>query len=389
MSSSSDARRRRLWRNVHLWVGLGLAALLVPVSLSGALLVWHDHLDALVHPARYAVIAGDALAPAALIDKGVTALGHGHEPFGLRMPKDAGWPVTVMAREQRRGERAGRQRLLTVYLDPPTGRVLDVVDFRDSLIGFLHRLHENLTIPELSGRAIVGWSGVAMLALALSGIYLWWPRNAPFLRGLRWRRAATLSFNLHHLLGFWVALPLAVVSATGVYLGFPQQGRQLLSAVAPMTPQQRGGFAAPPLRDRRLDADRVLALALAAAPDARPAAIFLPSQQNGSWRVQLRHGGSETLATVLVDDRTGAAMTVTPRSGDRVQQWIRWLHEGSHSGPIWRIVVFICGLLPTVFAITGLMIWLHSRQARIDYGPPRGCRRSVPPSEGAATGRTR
>ena len=63
-----------------------------------------------------------------------------------------------------------------------------------------------------------------MLILSLTGIWLWWPRNGGFLRGLRWRRVGrALSFNLHHLLGFWISIPLAVVSVTGIYLGFPQR----------------------------------------------------------------------------------------------------------------------------------------------------------------------
>lgn len=33
---------KRLWRNIHLWLGIGLFVLLVPVALSGALLVYHD-----------------------------------------------------------------------------------------------------------------------------------------------------------------------------------------------------------------------------------------------------------------------------------------------------------------------------------------------------------
>jgi len=52
-------RLRRLGVNVHLWIGLGLAALLIPISLSGALLVWHDHVDALVDRARYAITQGE------------------------------------------------------------------------------------------------------------------------------------------------------------------------------------------------------------------------------------------------------------------------------------------------------------------------------------------
>ena len=132
-----------------------------PISLSGAALVWHDHLDALVNPGRYAVTAGEPLRPSATAcERAAAALGRGFQPVVVRMPESAGWPATVTAREPRRGEGGGRPRFLTVYLDPPTGRVLDVDEFRNSLIGFLHRFHENLTIPEYSGRAIVGWSGV-------------------------------------------------------------------------------------------------------------------------------------------------------------------------------------------------------------------------------------
>jgi hypothetical protein len=41
--------------------------------------------------------------------------------------------------------------------------------------------------------------------------------------------------------------------------------------------------------------------------------------------------------------------------------------------------VFLCGILPTVFAVTGTMIWLRSRRAkRIDRGAV-----SVPTMEAA------
>jgi uncharacterized iron-regulated membrane protein len=357
-------RLRWLWLNIHLWIGLGLALLLIPISLSCALLVWHDHLDALINPARYAVTLGQAQPPSALLASASASLGRGFTPVVVRMPEGAGWPATVTAREQRRGEGGGRPRLATVYLDPPTARVLDTAEFRNSLIGFLHRFHENLTIPEYSGRAVVGWAGVGMLVLSLSGICLWWPRNAGFLRGLRWRRGPAISFNLHHLFGFWIAVPLAVVSATGVYLGFPQQARELLGSVAPMTPQQRGGFNAPLLAAPHLDVDRAAEIAAAASAGLQPAAIFLPSQQTQTWRIQLRSRTSEALTTVTVDDRNGTLTQVTPQSGDKIAQWIRWIHEGSHSGVIWQILVFLCGVLPTAFAVTGTMIWLRSRKAK-------------------------
>jgi uncharacterized iron-regulated membrane protein len=47
---SNWARLRTALRTVHRWIGRGLDILLVPVAASGALLVWHEHIDALMHP---------------------------------------------------------------------------------------------------------------------------------------------------------------------------------------------------------------------------------------------------------------------------------------------------------------------------------------------------
>ena len=129
-----------------------------------------------------------------------------------------------------------------------------------------------------------------------------------------------------------------------------------------MTPQQRGGFAAPLLPKPELGIDRAAELATGAVGGSTLAAIFAPTQQSQAWRVQVRATQSENLTTVMVDDRSGTASPVTLLSGDRTALWIRWLHEGSHSGVLWQTVVFICGILPTLFLVTGVLIWLRRRR---------------------------
>ncbi len=52
---------RRLFWTVHQWIGIGLFVLLVPIAVSGALLVYHDEFDALVNPKRWTV-SGPELA---------------------------------------------------------------------------------------------------------------------------------------------------------------------------------------------------------------------------------------------------------------------------------------------------------------------------------------
>lgn len=377
------ATLRRLWLNVHLWIGVGLAVLLIPISISGGLLVWHDDIDTWINPQRYAVTGAQvALPPSAYLAKAAEAVAKDPADLrvtGVRYP-DEGWPVRIVTRAAN-SEPGKRPRFVTVFLDPPTGNVLDVMEFGSSFIGFLHVFHENLMIPQYSGRQIVGWAGVGMLILSLTGIWIWWPRNGGFLKGLRWTRSPRFTFNLHSMLGFWIAIPLAVVSLTGIYLSFPQTARELMSSVATVTPNARGGFGGEVMRQTALTPDRALEIARQAEPNANPMVLFLPTQQRGegnrgaeggrpqgpgpSWRVQLSRVDSNDTVTVMVDDRSGrAAPTIVPQSGDRAASWIRWIHEGSHSGPVWMVIVFLTGVFPTIFAVTGIIMWLRRRAGK-------------------------
>lgn len=366
MPSSRPARF--VPRIVHRWIAVGLMVLLIPISLSGAFLVWHDEIDALVHPGRYAVTGGSvALPPSAYLANAAAALERGVRPVAIRFPAGPARPVTVTARGGPRAEGAP-PRVITVYLDPATGRVLDVVDFRGSLVGIMHRFHENLTIPEFSGRQIVGWAGVGMLILSLTGLWLWWPRNGAFLPGLRWRRSPATTANLHHLVGFWTSLPLALVSATGIYLVFPQTARNAMSSIAAMAPQApRPGTQT--ARQVSSTPDDVLTAAFAAEPGSTAAALFMGAAdpRGGDapvWRIQLRRAAGGGV-TVLVDDRTRAVSRAPePLAGDRAAQMIRWIHEGEAGGPLWRLVVFLCGVMPSVLGLTGIMVWLRGRRQR-------------------------
>ncbi len=57
------SRLRRLWLDVHLWIGVGLLVAIIPLSATGALLVWHDALDHALYPQRYAVSGPQASQP--------------------------------------------------------------------------------------------------------------------------------------------------------------------------------------------------------------------------------------------------------------------------------------------------------------------------------------
>src|ERR1700745_3882519 len=93
------AKLRRLWLNVHLWIGVGLAVLLIPISVSGGLLVWHDDIDAKINPQLYAVTGPQmAQPPSAYLSraKEVFADKPGQwQVTSLRYPEVPGLPARV------------------------------------------------------------------------------------------------------------------------------------------------------------------------------------------------------------------------------------------------------------------------------------------------------
>ena len=50
MAKSGKKKLRAGWLQVHKWIGLLLAVLIIPISLTGSALVWHDWLDETLNP---------------------------------------------------------------------------------------------------------------------------------------------------------------------------------------------------------------------------------------------------------------------------------------------------------------------------------------------------
>ena len=384
MTQSVLGRLRRFWLDVHLWIGLGLFVVLVPLGISGSFLVWHDQLDTVIHPQRFAVSEGSStLAASAYLDAARKAFGDRAAVTQLRMPAELGKPVVVGGRLKSPAPAPGqRPQSLTAWIDPATARVLDVANTRNELINVMHRLHGSLLIaaPGL-GRKIVGWLGVAMSLSCLTGLWLWWPRGSRILKGLRWRRSPSTLNNLHHMFGFWILVPLLLVSLTGVYISFPETGRKLFGVgqesrqqgpvpgARPTAP--RGQNMAPPLAATNLPVDMAVAAALAERPGGTLASISLPTRgERPSWRIQLALEGQKEPVTVQVSDadgsiRKGRGGAGGPSPQDPLSAWMRKTHDAQETRLIWQLIVFLTGVGPLLLGVTGTVMWLRRRSRRV------------------------
>jgi len=380
VAQTRTMKLRGLWMSIHKWIGLLLAVLIIPISLTGSMLVWHDWVDEAVNPQRFEVKGSEvALIPSAYAAAAQAALAPGERVAQLRYPEHGEGPiVAVAARPPQPG--GGRPVRTNVWLDPADGRVLDSAASNGGLVQVMHILHGSLMVPGW-GRTIVGWVGVFMFVSCLTGIWLWWPVTGSVRRGFRWRRQNSTNANLHHQMGFWIMVPLAILSFTGFWISFPS----VFGMFEPAAAQQKGP---PPNREAAMRArplGRTATTAEAALTAAQPHAtgpivsITWPTDQAPEWRIAYEREGGP--AEVAVADGSAQVMPPRPPRPETRARFMRRLHDGTGMGLAWQIVIFIGGIIPALLAITGIVMWLRSRGWRSALDKKRKARLTPQPAE--------
>ena len=365
----------KVWaRWFHLYTALVLCVPLVLIGLTGSVLVYEDEIQAWtgsVEPIR-ATADGPISSLDRLIAAAQEAAPNNARATSLSLPSAAGQPAMVGFG----GGRGGAQ----VLLDPASAAVIasrSGPPRPPGLMRDIFLLHANL-LNLAGGRATIGWLGIAMCAIGLTGLVLWWPKRGRIAKAFAVARGIVgqrLLSELHGAIGIWSFVVFMVVSFSGVYLAFPQETNGFVRTVFQ---SEDVGSAARALRvtpdERPLPSlDRISEIARGAVDDADFRAINLPSQPNLPYRVTLAPrgifaDGRGPLVAVYVDPFAQRVLTILdPRDyplGEKIVVWQRPLHEGEGLGPIFKFLVFLSGLLPLFFSVTGLWMWLIRRRRR-------------------------
>jgi uncharacterized iron-regulated membrane protein len=363
-----------------MWVGLILGILLAALGLSGSLLVYDEAISDWISPPPQAVTLGQPLplsmlagiARDAAASKGVEG---GQLQFILPEAKTGALIVRIgglspmgnvpgAGGERRRaegGQRPARPRQLQIYLDPVSGEVLGTRAFAlPPLLTFAHQLHGNFLMSRETGRPIVGWLGVAMCLLGLTGLILWWPRRGQWKYAFTVRPGVTgLRFNreLHAATGIWIFLVFIAVSFSGVVIAWPQTMGLNAQASGP-----RLASMAVSMDGKPLGATEAVIAARAAVPGLVPRSIAFPARPDRPISVNYLSNGAIN-ATALVDPHSGKVLVVRDPS-ERFLAWMRPVHDGS-LGSVWRFLVFLSGIVPTLFVVTGIIMWWKKRQRHV------------------------
>jgi uncharacterized iron-regulated membrane protein len=314
-------------------------------------------------------------------------------------------------------------RETTLLADPYTGELRAPGAARTRafmhLMTDLHRtlgFHAEATRPV--GKAITGAANAAFLVLAVTGLYLWWPRSWSW-RGLK--AVATLNlrltgkardWNWHNALGLWSAPILIVLTLTALPISYRWATNLLYTLTGSEPPAQSAGPGAQPPgpavpqplpSTRPLGFDSLLAAAQSAAPGWTEITLRLaggreagPRREPGADRPRRQPSGTAepqpapaappaaepprprgpqavavavrtadqwprfAATTLHLDPFTGGVLRTDTfadqPAGRRLRSWARFLHTGEALGWPGQLVAALASATALVLVWTGFAL---------------------------------
>ncbi|MGQ0591201.1 MAG: PepSY-associated TM helix domain-containing protein [Gammaproteobacteria bacterium] len=373
--------RRKLWLQVHLWLGLILGLFLSVFGITGSILVFYQEIDEWLNPDLLTVAppaAGASYRPFEQLQEAGEAVA----------PKDAKLTFASYPRNEAATLMLsfgvpgpdGITESWGVGVDPYTGAITGKRLERrpnrwlpETFLGFVFELHYALLLPEVGG-TVVGVMGCTLLFSVLTGLILWWPLTG------KWRQALTVkhrtspqrfNYDLHKTSGFYTALVLFAVLLSGVSMVLSEQFVSVVELFSPAT--YRYFFHSTP----RPDATPIpMAQAVTAVntlyPEGRAHWIYGAPEATDTYTVCKngvdRPGSWLDRVCVVLDRYTGEFLDVDdPRIGSAGEVFMQWqwpLHSGYAFGWTGRILVFLIGFACPVLFVTGFIRWRQKRRAR-------------------------
>lgn len=375
-SKAPTARRWRLptlrevWFQLHWFVGITAGTLLAVIGLTGAILAFEDEIVEAINPGVFSVPVeqGPRLAPEQVLRAAQQA--HPNEKVtSLTFKADPGSSVGV-----RFAPPPGERRGLEVHSHPYSGALLPAVRGAE-VFHFVDSLHRWLLLPRAPGRIVLGILALCLVGLALSGLYLRWPRKKDWRSWLTFNtklRGRSFLWALHAIAGTWALVAYLVVAGTGLYWSFDIVRGTLQDWAGTPSAQQREGKPARAGRNGSADGgiDPAWQGFVSRASGWSSATVRLPERSGGAYQLtwvaqdaphdRARNRMSLGGDGALLKDERHADLT----AGQRALTTIRPLHTGTYFGLPGRIVMMLASLALPGFAITGWMLYLGRRRQK-------------------------
>ena len=372
---------------VHTWSGLLLGWLLYAVFFTGTLSYFRDEIDDWMRPELHQSVADANTAERGL--EALTKIAPNATTWTLNLPSARQTALEATWREP--GAAAGRAGIKRAELDAATGEQLAPRETRGG--SFLYRFHFELyAMPRIWGRWIVGVATMLMFVAIISGVithkkiftdfFTFRPR-----KGQRsWLDAhnatAVLALPFHIVITFSgllllmnMLMPWGVNAAydgnTQAYFTEMRGGRQ--TAPQGNVGDRQGGRKSQETPDPASMAPiaPMLVQAQQLWPERGVGSITVNAPGTSKATFELRERGGSSLinrgaSKTLSFDGVSGELKSSPPAQD--VSWVRAtnnvftsVHLGRFAEPALRWLLFLSGVVGTIMAGTGMVLWVVKR----------------------------
>jgi len=361
---------------LHWVLGLTAGVVLSVMGITGALMAFDDEIMTTL---SHGIVDVPAIAAPALSPD--TLLVRFHEqspdavPTKLTLFPEPGKSARLIYRPPSTAPLApDEDNTEGTWLDPYTGRVLGPA-VGERFFDTVRALHRFLLLPHNRGgigRPLTAFAAVCLVYMALSGLYLRWPRG----RVLNWRawlkpdlrrRGRLLYWSLHTVAGTWLFLIFLVFAITGPtfgYEGYRDALTALLTGTKPQAAQRTGGGTT------QLDAAWAGFLE---AGHADVTAVLFPVSQKASPTITLRYLTRNSphyraYSEITLERASGTIVSDQPYArqslGKQISIGMLSIHRGKVFGLGGTILFMLAALMVPFFCITGYLLYMDRRRKK-------------------------
>ena len=363
---------------VHRWLALAAGLFLMSQGLTGSLIAFRYELNRTLHAGVLTVAPGAVQPPLGDVIRAAENALPGTRVSRVDYPRAADDAYILRLNDTRSGA-------LSIAAVNQSGRVTRARGIWSWPVEAAYQMHERMMAGEFGQRA-VGFVGLSLVLLALSGLFYWWPLRGRFGKTLGQTARPQLTRGriareLHRAIGVVYALYLIMMATIGLTMAWEPWTKPLVAMVLPTSGEEVKVPKKTCAQPKAVDDD------IAAAQGRRPGQAIKSVRFQGNGRIVAVYFQSRmtyppratdhvwinacSAKVLAMDDQTRNS------AGDNVFDWSLPVHSGEWLGLPGRLLSWSAALALTTMAISGYFLWIvrtlrrrNGRSARPIMGGP-------------------
>lgn len=380
---------RKLFNDIHLWLGLTSGLIVIAVCFSGTVYVFNTELTERAVPHLYKVkpIEGKERIPVDSLLEKIKATSGG-TITGITIPADLKRTYQFNVKKEGDNSRGGIAYMVNPYTGDIVGNSKEkngTKEFMSTMFS-LHRwlLLDKVEKPIIKGTTnrelgsmITGWATILFTLGCITGLVIWFPQKIKnWKQGLsvKWKAGwKRVNHDLHNSLALYALFFLLLMGLTGPQWSFEWYRTGLQKTLGTYKSKDAPKEKTP---KSKLPADSISFASLTIADYIKRAnqvlvypgnyTITLPADSTATTGISKTKLGFFAPAAgdrLTLDQYSGKILKTDifkdKPFNERIAGSIKAIHVGNVYGTFTKIIYFIACLIATSLPVTGTMIWLN------------------------------